>query len=238
MRSENSTAYVRSAMLRSKEIVSLACLRVLREAWSLANCCSRAAVGKALAESIEDIVGRLSGVVDPGEFTAQDGRVDQGGLGRPDRGERSRIVDRDAAGCIDDTGPEPDGRTVPLADAPDAHHESQAACDSPGLVGMGHHARVAQCRTFNSVFAGERRAQQQLSCLGELPARIQPIGEFTGVPTESASKIAVTPIEADDDIVKRRPHLALRPRPGSAPAPLPLGTPGTRNPPGLARRVG
>ena len=30
---------------------------------------------------------------------------------------------------------------------------------------------------------------------------IQPIGEFIGVPTEGASKIAVTSVEADDDVV-------------------------------------
>ncbi len=29
---------------------------------------------------------------------------------------------------------------MPLPDAPDAHHESQAACDCPSLVGMGHDA--------------------------------------------------------------------------------------------------
>ena len=33
------------------------------------------------------------------------------------------------------------------------------------------------------------------------PVGIQPIGEFTGVPTEGAEQIAVTPVEADDDVV-------------------------------------
>ena len=90
---------------------------------------------------------------------------------------------------------------MPLTDAPDAHHESQAACDGSSLVGMGHDAGVAQRRTFNGVFAGECRTQQQLSRLGEFTAGIQPIGEFTGVPAEGADKIAVTPVEADDDVV-------------------------------------
>ena len=161
----------------------------------------KSSLGKALAESVKDIVGRLSGSVDPGEFTAEDGCVEQSGLRHPHCGERSRIVDSDAAGRVDDAGPEPDGRTVPLADAPDAHHESQAACDCPSLVGMGHDARVAQRRTFNGVFAGERRAHQQLSCLGEFQVGIETVGEFPRVPPEGASKIAVAPVEADDEIV-------------------------------------
>ena len=38
---------------------------------------------------------------------------------------------------------------------------------------------------------------------------IQAIGEFTGVPAEGADQIAVTPVEAGDDVVQRRPHLVL-----------------------------
>ena len=41
---------------------------------------------------------------------------------------------------------------------------------------------------------------------------IQPIGELTGVPAERAGKIAVTPVEAGDDVVQRR--RAPRPRRG------------------------
>ena len=90
---------------------------------------------------------------------------------------------------------------MPFTDAADAHHESQATCDGPSLVGMGHDAGVAQRSTLDSVFACECRTQQQLSRSGEFFARIQPIGEFTGVPAERAGKIAVTSVEADDDVV-------------------------------------
>ena len=177
MQSENSTAYVRSAMLRSKEIVLLGVSAGAQSSWSR-TCWFRASWVKRSTEPVEYIVGGLSRVVDPGEFTAEDGCVEEGGLGDSGGGERSRVVDRDAAGCVDDAGPEPDGRTVPLADAPDAHHESQAACDCRSLVGMGHDAGVAQRRTFNGVFAGERRAQQQLSRLGEFQVGIESVGEF------------------------------------------------------------
>src|SRR5271163_4347240 len=141
------------------------------------------------------MVGRLTDIVYPGEFTAENGCVKQSRLRRTDCGERSRIVDRGMAGCVDDAGPKTDGRKVPFADTPDAHHESQAACNSPSLVGMGHDAGVAQRRTFNGVFAGECRTQQQRSRLGGFPAGIEPIGKFTGVPTEGASKITVTSVE-------------------------------------------
>ena len=39
--------------------------------------------GEALAEPVEDIVGGLSGVIEPGEFAAEDGCVEQSGLRRP-----------------------------------------------------------------------------------------------------------------------------------------------------------
>ena len=81
-----------------------------------------------------------------------------------------------------------------------AHDESQPARGCPRLVGVGHHAGIAQRRTFNGVLAGERRTQQQHSRLGEFPVGIQTIGEFTGVPAEGANQIAVTSIEARDDI--------------------------------------
>ena len=189
-------------MLRNEEIVLLGVSAGTQMSLELGELLIESSSGEALAESAEDVVGRLSGIVEPGEFTAEDGCVEQSGLRRgPHCGERSGIVDRDAAGCVDDAGPEPDGRTVPLADAPHAHHESQAACDCPSLVGMGHNAGVAQRRTFNGVFAGECRTQQQLSRLGEFPAGFETIGEFAGVPAEGFSKIAVTFVEACDDIV-------------------------------------
>ena len=98
---------------------------------------------------------------------------------------------------------------VPFPDAPQAHHESQVGCGGSRLVGVGHNAGVAQRRTFNGVLAGECRTQQQHSRLGELVIGVQAIREFTGVPAEGANKIAVTAVEAEDDIVQRRPHVVL-----------------------------
>ena len=79
----------------------------------------------------------------------------------------------------------------------------------PRLVRMCHHAGVAQRRPLNRVLAGEYRTQQQHSRLGEITVGIEAIGEFTGVPAECADEIAVTPVEAGDDIVERRAHLVL-----------------------------
>ena len=127
--------------------------------------------GEAVAERIEDVVGGLAGIVQPGELTAEHRRVQQRRHDRSDAGERSRIVDRDATRPVDDAGPEPDGRTVPLPDAPHAHHESQAARRGSRLVRVGHHAGVAQGRTLDGVLAGECRPQQQHSRLGEIAGR-------------------------------------------------------------------
>ena len=95
--------------------------------------------------------------------------------------------------CVDDAGAEPDRGAVSFPDAAHAHHESQAARGRARLVGVGHDARVAQRRTFDRVLAGERRAQQQHSRVGEFAVGIQPVGEFTGVPAEGPHKIAVRP---------------------------------------------
>ena len=81
MRSENSTAYVRSAILRNEEIVSSACPRVLRLVWSRASCWFRAAWVKLSTEPVEYIVSGLSRIIEPGEFTAEDGCVEESGLG-------------------------------------------------------------------------------------------------------------------------------------------------------------
>ena len=70
---------------------------------------------------------------------------------------------------------------------------------------LGLHKR----RPLNGVLAGECRPQQQHSRLRECAVGIQAIGEFAGVPAEGADEVAVTPVEAGDDIVQRRAHLVL-----------------------------
>ena len=77
------------------------------------------------------------------------------------------------------------------------------------LVWVGHDAGIAQRRPLDGVLAGECRPQQQHSRLRQLAVGIEAIGEFTGVPAERADQIAVTPVEAGDDIVERRAHLVL-----------------------------
>src|SRR5271166_5150833 len=76
--------------------------------------------GEALAEPVEDVVGGLSGVVEPGEFTAEDGCVEQSGLRRLRRRRRSgtrwtngaprRCPGRSSgiAGCLRRFQPDPD----------------------------------------------------------------------------------------------------------------------------------
>jgi hypothetical protein len=157
--------------------------------------------GEAWAESAEYVVGRLTGLLEPGEFTLEDGCVEQGRLRRPGHREWTRIIDGAAAGRVHDAGPKPDGRMVPFADAPDAHHESQGACRESSLIGVGNDTRVAQRSAFDGVFAGECRTDQQFSRLGAFHTGIEPIGEFFRVSTEGASKVAVARVESYDDVV-------------------------------------
>ena len=98
---------------------------------------------------------------------------------------------------------------MPLPDAPHAHHESQAARRGSTLVRICHHAGVAQRRPLNRELVGEYRPQQQHSRLGKITVGVKAIGELTGVPAECADEIAVTSVEAGDDIVERRAHLVL-----------------------------
>ena len=65
---------------------------------------------------------------------------------------------------------------MPFPDAADTENESHTARGYSGLIGMDHEAGVAQGRTFDGVLAGEYRAYQQHSFVGDLGVRIEPIG--------------------------------------------------------------
>jgi hypothetical protein len=60
-----------------------------------------------------------------------------------------------------------------------------------------------------AVLAGKGGTQQQHSRLGQLDRGIKPVGEFVRVPTERAREVAVTPLEADDDVVQGRAHVVV-----------------------------
>lgn len=52
---------------------------------------------------IDDVAGGLAGVVESGEPTAEHGCIEQSQHDCTDGSESSRIVDGDAARCVDDT---------------------------------------------------------------------------------------------------------------------------------------
>ena len=88
-----------------------------------------------------------------------------------------------------------------LPDRPDAHHKAQAARGYAGLVRMGHHAGVAECRAFDCILVGERGTKQQPTRLGELEPRIEAFGELVGVPPERIDEVAVTVFEPSSDVI-------------------------------------
>ena len=145
--------------------------------------------GEPVAERVEDVVGGLAGSSSRASSTAERWLRRGGPVPTaPDGGERSRVIDRGAARCVDDAGAEPDRGAVPFPDGPDAHHESQAACGRARLVGVGDDAGVAQRRAFDGVLAGERRAEQQHSRVGELQRRDRAGRRVAGVPAEGANR--------------------------------------------------
>ena len=68
-----------------------------------------------------------------------------------------------------------------LADRPDAHDESHVARAHSGLVGVKHHARIAECGTFDGVLAGEGRTEEQPAGRGQLKFRVEAIRELVGM---------------------------------------------------------
>ena len=224
-------------MVRISEIVSAAWPRVFR--WVCGGCrvVRRDRPGEAVPERVEDVVGGLACVVQPGELTAEHRSVEQSRRDRPAvaNGAAASIVTSPAASTtpvrnpIDERWPSPMPRTLITN-----RRLPAAAPFDPG----GPRCWGCTGRPLNRVLAGERRPQQQHSCLRHLPVGVQAIGEFAGVPTEGAHQIAVTPVEAGDDIVQRR--AAPRPRPGQgcAPGRHPRGTPGARTLPAQERTAG
>jgi len=74
---------------------------------------------------------------------------------------------------------------------------------------MTHYAWIAQCRTFDCVFACEDGPQQCHSLLGDLSIGLQAVGKFVGMSAKCGCEIAVTSVEPGDDILQRRHHLVF-----------------------------
>ena len=98
---------------------------------------------------------------------------------------------------------------------PHAHDEPQAARCHVALIGVGDHARIAERRTLDGVLVGERGSKQQHSRVGELMAGTQPVGEFAGMAAERAYEVAVSALEARDDVVQRPCHVVVGQRKNS-----------------------
>ncbi len=62
---------------------------------------------------------------------------------------------------------------------------------------------------LDGVLAGKGRSQQQYSRIGEMDARIHPVGELVGMPTERAHEVTVASVEADHDVVEGRPDIIV-----------------------------
>lgn len=80
------------------------------------------------------------------------------------RGHMARHrIKRDLQVPVDHAAAEFDRRNVPLAGRAQAHDETLRAVREPALIRMRDDRRVEQRRAFQGVFAGEIRADQELT---------------------------------------------------------------------------
>ena len=165
--------------------------------------------GESLAQRVEDVVGALTVASESAKLTAKDDRVERHGCDRSSRRERWHDLDADFAAVVDSSCPKLDGGPMSLPDPPDAHHKAQAALRHAGLIGMGHHAGVAQRRAFERVLAGERCPEKQTTLLGEVAPGIEAIGQLVRVPPEGTGEVAVTVFEPGGDISQRPLHFVV-----------------------------
>jgi hypothetical protein len=107
--------------------------------------------------------------------------------------ERTRVVETDVAGRLDDARAELDGREVPIAPRPQAHHETRLGDAQAALLGVGDDGRVEQGSDFERELAGEVGTDEQRSVVGDVGAFPETVAVPWDVPREDFLTRAVRP---------------------------------------------
>jgi hypothetical protein len=96
-----------------------------------------------------------------------------------------------------------------LTNGPDTHHEAQTAAADASLVGVHHHARIAEGGALNRVFARKGRPQEQAPVGGQFAFRVEAIGELVCVAQECLGQAMMSALESFHDIVKAPLNLVV-----------------------------
>ena len=98
---------------------------------------------------------------------------------------------------------------MPLTYGPDTHHEAQTAASHASLVGVHHHARVAEGGALNRVFAREGRPEEKAPGRGQFAFGVEAIGELVCVAQERLGQAMMSALEPLHDIVKALLNLVV-----------------------------
>ena len=84
-----------------------------------------------------------------------------------------------------------------------------ASCD-PSLVGVHHHAWVAECSTLDGVFTGKGGAKEQPAGSRQLALGVEPIRELVGMLKKYLGQAMMSSIEPSQYIIKTVLYFFLR----------------------------
>jgi hypothetical protein len=96
-----------------------------------------------------------------------------------------------------------------LTYGPDTHHEAQTAAADASLVGVHHHARIAEGGTLNRVFTRKGRPEEQAPGRGQFAFGVEAIRELICVPHERLGQAMMSALEPLHDIVKAPLNLVV-----------------------------
>ncbi len=97
-----------------------------------------------------------------------------------------------------------------LADAADTHDETNIASLDSHLVGVKHHAWVAECCTLNGVFACKGRAEEKPASRRQLALGAESVGELFGMLKEHFGQAMMSSVEPSQYIVKTSFYFFVR----------------------------
>ena len=96
----------------------------------------------------------------------------------------------------------PDRRIVTLANTSDAHHETSIASFRADLIGVNHHARIAESGSLNGVFTRKGGTEKEPAGWRQLAFGVESIREFIGMLKERVGQTTVSLAEPIQDVIE------------------------------------
>ena len=88
-----------------------------------------------------------------------------------------------------------------FANGAGTHDEPRTARAHTRLIRMKNHARIAESRTLNGIFARECRTKQQAASRGQVEIRVEAVGQLVGVSEERFGQAVMSTLEPRHDVV-------------------------------------